>query len=144
MDGEDIRTRRPDALLCLIFNLTIGSCRERGWRIMDSNHLGRRGVMDCDLASCRKELMNTSRSKALLGVYFGGGFSTQLIEGLKKLYNREGKWQSSRASGGEKSSEAKRKSEKGQSHGWSPFDRPIWIREAHLAILSHPILRRAV
>lgn len=40
----------------------------------------------------------------------------ELIEGLKKLYNREGKWQSSRALGGEKSSEAKRKSEKGQSH----------------------------
>ncbi|CAL9766606.1 unnamed protein product [Musa acuminata subsp. burmannicoides] len=122
MDGEDIRTRRPDALLCLIFNLTIGSCREPffllfgGWKIMDSNHLGRRGVMNCDLASCRKELMNTSRDPYLdshtefgsnLGVHFGGGFSTQLIEGLKKLYNREGKWQSSRALGGEKSSEAK-------------------------------------
>lgn len=32
---------------------------------MDSNHLGRRGVMNCDLASCRKELMNTSRDPSL-------------------------------------------------------------------------------
>ncbi|URD90392.1 hypothetical protein MUK42_33178 [Musa troglodytarum] len=85
MDGEDIRTRRPYALLCLIFNLTIGSCRERDSEVEDNG-------------------FKSSREK-------------ELIEGLKKLYDREGKWQSSRALGVEKSSKPKRKSEKGESHG---------------------------